>query len=181
MLDEDDDFEDLNVDYALPRRIGYDIKSLSSFCSQDPECVVTFYGGEPLLDVDLIEKIMDNVKAKHFMIQTNGLLLDQLEPSYVNHLHTILVSLDGDQATTDFNRGKGTFKKVLNNLKLIRQNGFHGELIARMTVMEPMDVYEQVTRLVENEELSITCLSGYAPVPASAPQAGAPSGSWIVP
>lgn len=153
MLDEDDDFEGLNVDYALPRRIGYDIKLLSSFCNQDQECIVTFYGGEPLLGIDLIEEIMDNVKAKHFMIQTNGLLLNQLEPRYVNRLHTILVSLDGNEATTDFNRGKGTFRKVVDNLKLIKQNGFHGELIARMTVMEPMDVYEQVTWLVENEEL----------------------------
>jgi len=153
MLDEDDDFEGLKVDYVLPRRIGYDIKLLSSFCSQDQECVVTFYGGEPLLGIDLMKKIMDNVKAKHFMIQTNGLLLDQLEPEYVNRLHTILVSLDGNEATTDFNRGKGTLRKVVDNLKLIKQNGFQGELIARMTVMEPMDIYEQVTWLVENEEL----------------------------
>jgi len=114
--------------------------------------VLIFYGGEPLFCVDEIKQIMDNVKAKHFIIQTNGLLIDRLEPKYVNRLHTILVSIDGDEALTDFYRGKGTFKKVIENLKLIRRNGFRGELIARMTVMEQTDIYKQVKWLVDNDE-----------------------------
>ncbi len=99
---------------------------------------------------------MDKVYAKHFMIQTNGLFLDRLEPEYVNRFHTILVSLDGDEAATDFSRGKGTFRKVINNLKLIKKNGFEGELIARMTVMEPIDICEQVKWLISNEEFPFT-------------------------
>ena len=55
------------------------------------------------------------------MIQTNGLLLDKLEPEYVNRFHTILVSIDGEEALTDYYRGKGTFRKVVDNLKLIRK------------------------------------------------------------
>jgi putative peptide-modifying radical SAM enzyme len=90
------------------------------------------------------------------MIQTNGLFLDRLEPEYVNRFHTILVSLDGDEATTDSFRGKGTFRKAINNLKLIRKNGFEGEIIARMTVMEPTDVYEQVNWLLDNSEFSFS-------------------------
>ncbi len=70
----------------------------------------------------------------------------------INRLHTILVSIDGDEETTDFYRGKGTFRKVMDNLKLVKQNGFDGELIARMTVMEPLDIFKQVTWLVDNCE-----------------------------
>ncbi|MEM3823871.1 MAG: TIGR04084 family radical SAM/SPASM domain-containing protein, partial [Candidatus Bathyarchaeia archaeon] len=66
--------------------------------------------------------------------------------------HTILVSIDGDEALTDFYRGHGIFKKVINNLKLIKQNGFKGEVIARMTVMEQTDIYQQVRWLLENSE-----------------------------
>jgi putative peptide-modifying radical SAM enzyme len=146
------DFADFEVDYALPKKINYDVDLLDKFCRQDPECVLTFYGGEPLLCINEIKQIMDNVKAKCFMIQTNGLFLDSLEPEYVNRFHTILVSIDGDEALTDFYRGKGTFRKVINNLKLIKRNGFEGELIARMTVMEQTDIYKQVTWLVNNEE-----------------------------
>jgi putative peptide-modifying radical SAM enzyme len=150
--DVDSDFSDFEVDYSLPKKISYDISLLNRFCEQDQDCVLTFYGGEPLLCVDEIRQIMDNVKAKHFMIQTNGLFLDRLEPEYVNRLHTVLVSVDGDEALTDFYRGKGTFRKVINNLKLIKQNGFKGELIARMTVMEQTELCKQVKWLLNNNE-----------------------------
>ncbi len=99
---------------------------------------------------------MDNVDAKLFMIQTNGLLLDKLEPKYVNRFHTILVSIDGEEALTDYYRGNGTFRKVINNLKLIKQNGFSGELIARMTVMEKTDIYKEVRWVLKNDEFSFS-------------------------
>jgi len=150
--DVDADFPDVEIDYHLPKSISYDLKSLDRFCRQDPNCALTFYGGEPLLRIDEMKSIMDNVKAGHFLIQTNGLLLDRLDTEYVNRFHTILVSVDGDEALTDFYRGKGTFRKVINNLKLIRQNGFMGELIARMTVMEQTDIETQVKWLLENDE-----------------------------
>ncbi len=156
LRDVDTDFSDFEVDYSLPKKISYDIGLLDSFCRRDHDCVLTFYGGEPLLCLDEIRRIMDHVKAKHFIIQTNGLLLDRLEPEYVNRFHTILVSIDGNEELTDFYRGKGTFRKVIDNLKLIKRNGFKGELIARMTVMEPTDIYKQVTWLLSNSEFSFS-------------------------
>jgi putative peptide-modifying radical SAM enzyme len=152
MEDFDEDFADFDVDYSLPRKVNYDFGLLADFCSKDPDCVLTFYGGEPLLCISEIKQIMDVVKPKHFMIQTNGLFLDRLAPEYVNRFHTILVSVDGDEALTDYYRGKGTFRKVIDNLKLIVQNGFRGELIARMTVMEQTDIHKQVTWLLDNSE-----------------------------
>jgi putative peptide-modifying radical SAM enzyme len=148
----DEDFSNLEVDYSLPRRIVYDIKLLTELCQRDPYCALTFYGGEPLICADEIREILNKVPAKLFMIQTNGLLLDRLESEYVNRLHTILVSIDGDEPLTDFYRGRGTFRKIIDNVGLIKRNGFAGELIARMTVMEQTDIYRQVRWLLENEE-----------------------------
>ncbi len=150
------DFSSFDVDYSLPRKISYDAGLLDRFCRRDNECVLTFYGGEPLLCLSQIKRIMDYVKAKHFMIQTNALLLHCLESEYVNRFHTILVSIDGDEALTDFYRGNGTFRKVVDNLKLIRRNGFRGELIARMTAMEHTDIFKQVTWLIDNNEFSFS-------------------------
>jgi uncharacterized protein len=150
--DFDEDFTDFDVDYALPKKINYDLKLLAEFCSKDPDCVLTFYGGEPLVRSDEIRQIMDSTKPRHFMIQTNGLLLDKLEPEYINRFHTILVSIDGDEELTDYYRGVGTFKKAINNMKRIVENGYRGELIARMTVMEQTDIYKQVKWLVDNSE-----------------------------
>jgi len=150
--DMDDEFGDFNVDYVLPKRISYDIEVLNSFCKSDPECVLIFYGGEPLLCTEEIKQIMDTVKAKHFIAQTNGLLLDRLESAYVNRLSALLVSLDGEEALTDYYRGKGVYRKVIDNLRLIKRNGFKGEIIARMTVMEKTDIYRQVLWLLNNSE-----------------------------
>lgn len=152
--DADEESFEFDIDYSLSSRISYSIEALERFCRQDPDCVLTFYGGEPLLCVEEIRQIMDRVKARCFMIQTNGLLLDQLEPSYVNRFHTILVSVDGNEELTDYYRGKGTFRRVIDNLKLIKQNGFNGELIARMTVMEQTDIFKQVAWLLDNSEFS---------------------------
>jgi putative peptide-modifying radical SAM enzyme len=156
-----DDFDeafgdDMEIDYNLPRKINYQIDSLKEFCQKDPDCVLTFYGGEPLLNADKMRQIMDTLSPKLFMIQTNGLLLDKLEPKYVNRFHTILVSIDGEEALTDYYRGVGTFRKVVNNLKLIKRNGFKGELIARMTIMEQTDINKQVRWLLNNDEFSFS-------------------------
>ncbi|MGB9714242.1 MAG: TIGR04084 family radical SAM/SPASM domain-containing protein [Candidatus Bathyarchaeales archaeon] len=138
--------------------MGYDFGLLERFCRLDPDCVLIFYGGEPLLCVEEIKRIMDRVHAKHFIIQTNGLLLNRLEPEYVNRFHTILVSIDGDEALTDFYRGKGVFRRAIENLKLVRRNGFKGEVIARMTVMEQTDIYKHVRWLLENSEFPFSSI-----------------------
>jgi uncharacterized protein len=155
---EQDLDETIEVDYNLPRKINYDVGLLDSFCRKDPGCVLTFYGGEPLLQSNIIKQIMDEVEPKHFMIQTNGLLLDKLEPEYINRFHTILVSIDGKEILTDYYRGRGTFRKVIDNLKLIMKSGFDGELIARMTVMEHTNINEQVRWLLNNSEFSFTSI-----------------------
>ena len=157
MDDFGEDFgDDIEVEYDLPKKISYNIDVLDSFCRKDPECVLTFYGGEPLLGAEKIKQIMDKVNSKMYMIQTNGLMLDKLEPQYVNRFHTILVSIDGDEALTDYYRGTGTFRRVTDNLKLIRKNGFKGELIARVTVMEQTDFYQQIRWLLNNDVFSFS-------------------------
>jgi len=142
------------IDYQLPERINYNVEELDKFCRQDPDCALIFYGGEPLLCAEEIKRIMDGVKAEHFLVQTNGMLLDRLKPEYINRLHTIAVSVDGDEALTDIYRGEGTFRKVVENLKQVKKGGFKGEIIARMTVMEQTDIHKQVRWLLDNDEFS---------------------------
>ena len=156
MEDFEEDFSGTEVDYSLPKKVSYNWKVLADFCDKDPDCVLTFYGGEPLLCTTEIRQVMDLLKAKWFMIQTNGLLLNGLEPDYINRFHTILVSIDGNEALTDYYRGKDTFRKVIDSLKLVKKNGFNGELIARMTVMEQTDIFKQVTWLLNNSDFSFS-------------------------
>lgn len=140
------------IDYSLPKNIAYASSGLKSFSEREALESVIFYGGEPLLRVDRIQEIMDTVPAEKFMIQTNGLFLDTLELKYLQRLHTILLSVDGDESLTDSYRGRGVYRRVIENTHLIREKGFKGELIARMTVGKQTRIDEQVWHLLFGKE-----------------------------
>jgi uncharacterized protein len=144
--------EKWSFDFSAPADSEVDINKLKKFLSQDKNPVLVFYGGEPLLEIDKIKKIIDNLEGVKFCMQTNGKFLDKLPSGYINKISKILVSVDGNKERTDFNRGAGTYDLVLRNLNLIRQNGFSGEIVARMTISQDFpDVYEQVRHLLENK------------------------------
>ncbi len=146
------DFHDLQIDESTPRLIEYDIQTLRSFLRDDPNLLLIFYGGEPLLQRRKMEQIMDAMPSARFVIQTNGLLLDRMDAKYVNKFESVFVSLDGDKALTDYYRGRGTYDHVLKNVKAIHEKGFVGEIVARMTIGEETEIDRQVLALAENAE-----------------------------
>lgn len=121
-----------------------DIKKLKDFILNDPNAVIIFYGGEPLLRIDLIKKIIDNIDVP-FRMQTNGKLLNQLPLKYLKKIDKILISIDGTKERTDLNRGIGTFDLVMKNIDNAIKQGYRGEFIARMTIdTEFTDLCDQV-------------------------------------
>lgn len=146
---------DPDFDYNIPVKVSYKIQNLKSFIEKDNNPVVSFYGGEPTLDLGKIKEIMGNVKAR-FMIQTNGLLLNDLPKEYRNRFDTILISIDGDKNLTDYYRGKGVYDKVIAVCKKLKEDSFKGELIARMAVMENTDIFKAVTHLIDNKDFSFS-------------------------
>jgi putative peptide-modifying radical SAM enzyme len=146
------------IDPHLPGELNFDLDLLYDFLQKDPASTLTFYGGEPLLRADLIDWIVRESPVQRFMIQTNGLLLDRLYPEIINRFSTILVSLDGQEGLTDKNRGAGTYRKVMENLKKIRRNGYNHDIIARMTVTESTDIVEAVHWLSDNPDYSFSSI-----------------------
>ncbi|MHC1592027.1 MAG: TIGR04084 family radical SAM/SPASM domain-containing protein [Candidatus Helarchaeales archaeon] len=137
---------------VFPSDVTYSIEDLRNFILKDEHPVILFYGGEPLLNLDFIKKIMDEIPAEAFILQTNGLLLHEIESEYLKRFHSILVSIDGTEEMTDLNRHAGTYRKVLENIRLIRRKGFDGEIIARMTVTEQTSIYKEVNWLLKLQD-----------------------------
>jgi putative peptide-modifying radical SAM enzyme len=135
-----------------PREIQYSIDDLNKFISIDKNPIIEFYGGEPLLRIDAMKNIMDSLQPAKFVVQTNGMNLDKLEPKYLQKFHSILVSIDGKKAITDKERGNGVYDRILHNIKIIRQKCFCGDLVARMTVSQGTDIFENVMHLLALEE-----------------------------
>ena len=137
---------------GIPLDISYDLKDLTRFITHDPEAIVGFYGGEPLLARDMMYDIMDHVPAKAFTLQTNATHLDEVEPSYLNRLDAILVSVDGDREVTDANRHEGVYDTVIKNCRLIRHNGYENDLVARMAFSRKGDIHKDVTHLLTHKD-----------------------------
>ncbi len=136
------------ADVPFPRRIAYDIKDLKSFLEKDRHPVIAFYGGEPLLGLDMIQRIMDEIEIEKYVIQTNGYFLDRIPDAYLGRFDCMLVSIDGRRETTDYYRGDGTHDRVFENVTLLREKSFKGEITARMCISEHSDVYNDVTYLL---------------------------------
>ncbi|HUS77196.1 MAG TPA: TIGR04084 family radical SAM/SPASM domain-containing protein [Patescibacteria group bacterium] len=136
----------------LPPDVTYDLDDLVRFISKDPEAVIGLYGGEPLLALDIMEKVMDAVPARAFTLQTNGTHLTEIPHRYLRKLHTILVSIDGGRDVTDSGRGEGTYDTVIRNLRDVEARGYDGDVIARMTVSQGSDIYRDVTNLLKLED-----------------------------
>jgi putative peptide-modifying radical SAM enzyme len=138
----------VNLDLSAPESSEIDVNDLKKFIGKDNNPVIIFYGGEPLLQINKLKEIMDSIDVPYRM-QTNGKLLDRIPMNCLNRIDKILVSIDGDKEKTDYNRGRGTYTLIMKNISLIKEKGYKGEIIARMTLSEESpDIYEQVLHLI---------------------------------
>lgn len=92
-----------------------------------------FYGGEPLMNFDTIQRIVATADRKarqtrtttEYHITTNGTLLDARVADFMDaHRFTVYFSIDGDQRTHDelrkYINGKGSFRTVRKHLQYLR-------------------------------------------------------------
>ncbi|MBU7030996.1 MAG: TIGR04084 family radical SAM/SPASM domain-containing protein [Theionarchaea archaeon] len=144
-----------SYDFSAPPTFEPPLTYLKAFLEKDPDAVLIFYGGEPLLEIGKLSEIMDTLSVP-FRMQTNGLLLHRLPMTYLERIDKILVSLDGSRERTDYNRGRGTFDCVMRNVTSMKARGYTGEIIARMTIAQDSpDIFEQVRSLIREGFTSI--------------------------
>jgi uncharacterized protein len=97
--------------------------------------VIGFYGGEPLLNFEFIEKMVDyinRIKISNnfeceFTITTNAILLDRYIDFLANNNFQILISLDGDCNSSRMRYGENCnhiYSKIFNNIKLVQTKYF---------------------------------------------------------
>jgi uncharacterized protein len=98
----------------------------------DKSLTIGFFGGEPLLAFEVIKKIVDYSKELfvgwnlRYTITTNGTIINsEMINFFIQNSFSIYISLDGPQdihnAKRVYANGKGSFKKVWENLLKIRE------------------------------------------------------------
>ena len=123
----------------------------------DNALTINFHGGEPLLNFEVIKKIVAQSKLENifanFSLTTNLLLMNNEIADYVSSNHIYLsISLDGTEHVNDINRidknNRGTYKKVIKKLNILKK--YNIPFRTRMTVT-PFTInylYESVTHLI---------------------------------
>ncbi|MEA1928774.1 MAG: radical SAM protein [Candidatus Auribacterota bacterium] len=125
-----------------------------------PELKILFFGGEPMLSFELIEKIVLYVEEKEeitgkkvaFDMTTNGTLFKEERAEFLaEHRVKYLLSIDGDRETHDRHRhaiaGQSSYLKIISDLPLLKK--YQPWMGARMTVHPDTveKIYENVVHL----------------------------------
>lgn len=109
-----------------PEVVDKTIQFINSYCKGKKQLDVTWYGGEPLLKLDVIEKITNGIKKEgieyNAAIVTNGYYLSRdIAKKLVDFsARSVQITLDGPPEIHNKRRrmpnGEDTFYKIVNNI-----------------------------------------------------------------
>ncbi|MDD5491173.1 MAG: 4Fe-4S cluster-binding domain-containing protein [bacterium] len=137
-----------NLKADASKIISYITKDVTQH-SYDP-VVVTFYGGEPLLEQGFLTEIMSGLGHLHplYNIFTNGTLINTKNIPLLEKMNMISISIDGVAQQHDATRGKGTHRQILNNYLSV-ENQIRDKVLAFITITPTSSVYDSVMGLVD--------------------------------
>lgn len=144
-----------------------------------PEVVVVFFGGEPLLNFELLSSVVSYARGKateqgkkvEFALTTNGTLLTQEIIRFLyEHRIGVTVSIDGYEGVPDryrcFPDGSPSYHLVVSKVKGLLQGLQNKPVVARVTVVRnPNDLPQLFDHLVD---LGFTEV-GFGPVTTNDP------------
>lgn len=133
-------------------------------CVRSKNLFMAFYGGEPLLQYELIKRIVYYAKRVlkkktiTFNMTTNGTLLDKEKCRFlIDNDFVLLISIDGPEYINDryrvFSSGRGSFKSVINginNLKSMNMNYFK-EIVQFNAVIGPPYNFREIEEFFYND------------------------------
>lgn len=123
---------------------------------------VDFFGGEPLMNFDVVKQIVEYARSKEkefnknfrFTITTNGILLTDDKIEYINkEMHNVVLSLDGRKNVNDYMRinvnGDGCYDRIVPSYQKLVKNRT-GDYYARATfTRKNLDFTEDVLHMYD--------------------------------
>lgn len=120
---------------------------------------ISFYGGEPLMNYELIEKVVNYIEQnrqrvnKHitFSMTTNALLLPKHIRFLVDKQFNLLISLDGDEYGDSYRvkkNGAPSFRTVIRNVRSIQDEypDYFKEHVSFNAVLTNRNSYDSIIR-----------------------------------
>ncbi len=124
---------------------------------------VDFFGGEPLMNFDVVKEIVKYARSKEeeyhknfrFTITTNGMLLTDDKIDFINkEMHNVVLSIDGRKEVNDRMRvrvdGSGSYDRIVDGYKRLVEKRGDKEYYVRGTYTNyNLDFSEDVMHLYE--------------------------------
>ena len=162
----------MNFDVAK-RAINYYFSHSLPQVNEVIETTIGFYGGEPLLNFNLIKKCVEYVKELTkkgnnrrmiYSMTTNGTLLnDEIIDFIAQNSFSLIISLDGPKSRHDANRifknGSGTFDTVIANIQKIKSkypDYYRFNVKFAITTPPPID-YMEIDEFITSSDLIAEC------------------------
>jgi uncharacterized protein len=117
---------------------------------------ISFFGGEPLLNMAVIRKVVDYCHEKSpsiattFSISSNGTILDEEMVCFIHHHGiSLLISLDGSREVNDRHRffpdGSSSFQSVMDNFeRTLAHSGMENYEVSAAYGRDDPDLVERV-------------------------------------
>jgi uncharacterized protein len=131
--------------------------------SVNKKIAIGFYGGEPLLNIKLIKKIicyLENIKPNHldfyYVMTTNGILLDKHIDYLISKNFMISISFDGNRSNNDYRTDKNKnnrFEVIYRNAKNIQKNynDFFNTNINFLSVLHNKNSVSEIVGFIKSE------------------------------
>ena len=108
-------------------KLNLTLEELDSVICQGKKMGTYFYiysGGEPTVRKDDIIRLCDMHPDCAFLAFTNGTLIDEAFANEMLRVKNFVpaISIEGFEEATDSRRGKGTYKKVIETMQLLKHN-----------------------------------------------------------
>lgn len=123
---------------------------------------ISFYGGEPLLNIELIKETITYIEEKcssklHFTYRmtTNAVLLEKYMDYLVLKNFRLLISLDGDEYSNSYRvtkSGKPSFSQVVKSIEVLRAKypDFYLENVSFNAVLHDRNDYGAIYSYIKN-------------------------------
>lgn len=130
------------------------------------EVLISFYGGEPILEFNLLKEVvkysLNQFEGKNvkFYITTNGTLLtNDMIDFLVKHDFILTISLDGPKDINDNNRislngGLSSFDSIIKTIEYIRENyPSYLDNLEMSTVLDPKNDFKKIINFFEEFDI----------------------------
>lgn len=135
----------------------------SRYASVNKSIAIGFYGGEPLLKMDLIQQIIRLLKEKStnsirftYNMTTNGVLLNQYMDFLVENDVQLLISLDGNEYNNSYRvtkSGSNLFNSIISNIMLLKERfpAYFEERVMFASVLHNRNSVREINNFFRNQ------------------------------